>query len=179
MIITISSSHGAGASTVAKLLAKKLNYRHISGGKIWDEIALEKKTDVIGLNLLAEKDKKIDLELDNKIIELAKTQKNTILEASLSGWQCFKNKIPALKIWLTCPLKTRVERIAHREHKTYAQSLAETGRREQSEGQRFRQLYSIDTNDVSLYDLNIDSSRFSPEEIAEIIIKKVKTYGLN
>lgn len=174
MIITISSSHGAGASTVAKLLAKNLDYKHISAGELWDEIALEKKIDVVGLNLMAEKDNAIDLELDKKIIALAKSSKDTILEASLSGWQCFKNKIPALKIWLTCPLKTRIERIARREHKSYAKSLAETSQREISEARRFKRLYSIDTNDLSLYDLIIDSSRFTPEAIVEIIIKKIK-----
>ena len=56
MIITISGIAGSGKSTVAKLLAKKLNYNHYSIGEFMRDIAKEKNTSLLELSNLAETD---------------------------------------------------------------------------------------------------------------------------
>lgn len=171
--ITLSSLPGAGSSTLARGLASKLKIKRVDAGEIWDGMARERNTDVLGLNLIAEKDKSIDLGLDKKMLELAKESKGILLEGRIIGWLCHKNKIPAFKIWLRCPLEIRASRIAGREKKDYDQILKETKAREQSEAKRYKELYNIDINDFSIYDLVVDSARTKPDEIVRYILNKL------
>lgn len=174
MKITISSLPGAGSSTIARLLAKELNLGRIDAGEIWDEMAKKRALNVLQLNLLGEKDKSIDLELDKKILEYAKKSQDLILEGRLCGWLCYQNKISAFKIWLKCPLETRAQRIALREKTDFNKILKETKVREQSEAKRYKTYYNIDINNLSIYDLVIDSSSKTPDEIVRFIIDKIK-----
>lgn len=179
MKITISSLPGAGSSTIARLLAERLNIKRIDAGEIWDKIAAKRRTDLLGLSALAEKDKSIDLELDKKMLEYAKRNENLLLEGRLCGWQCYQNKIPAFKIWLKCPQDIRVKRVALREKQNFKKILKETQRREQSEEKRYKNYYNIDINDLSIYDLIVDSSKMKPDEIVRFILKKLKSKTLN
>ena len=45
--------------------------------------------------------------------------------------------------------------------------------RERSEARRYKNYYNINLKDKSIYDLVIDSGNKTPEEIVEIIIKKL------
>lgn len=174
MKITLSSLPGAGSSTVARLLAKKLKVKRIDAGEIWDKLAVKYKKDVLGLSKLAEKNRKIDFEVDKKMLKYAKSSKDLILEGRLCGWHCYKNKIEAFKIWLKCPFLFRVRRIAQREKQNFAKVLKETKRREKSEIKRYKRYYHIDINDLSIYDLIIDSRKMKPAAIVNYILKKLK-----
>lgn len=173
MRITISSLPGAGSSTIARLLAKKLHIKRIDAGEIWDKMAAERRTDLLGLSALAETNKLIDLELDKKMLEYAKRKENLLLEGRLCGWQCCQNKIPAFKIWLKCPQGVRAKRVALREKQNFKKILKETQQREQSEAKRYNKYYNIDINDLSIYDLVVDSSKMKPDEIVGCILKKL------
>ncbi|MEW6407291.1 MAG: (d)CMP kinase [Patescibacteria group bacterium] len=174
MKLTFSSLPGAGSSTVARLLAKKLRIKHVDAGEIWDKMAKERKIDLMGLTTLAEKDKSIDLELDKKMLGYAKDENDLILEGRLCGWQCYKNKIPAFKIWLKCHFDVRAKRLAAREKKALLEIFKETKKREESEAKRYKNYYDIDINDLSIYDLIIDSSKMTPGEIVGCILKNPK-----
>ena len=47
-------------------------------------------------------------------------------------------------------------------------------KREDSETTRYKKYYNIDVDDTSIYDVVIDSSDKTPDEITEIIIKEIK-----
>jgi len=175
MKISISSLPGAGSSTVARLLAKKLGIQRIDAGEIWDEIAKKYNSNVLDLNLEAEKNKSIDLKIDQKMLSYAKNKKDIILEGRLCGWLCHKNHIPVFKIWLKCPLSARSLRIAQREKNDFNKILKETKQREKSEAKRYKMYYNIDINDISIYDLVIDSLKMTPDEIVRFIVLKLKT----
>jgi cytidylate kinase len=53
--------------------------------------------------------------------------------------------------------------------------MDETSQREECERERYLKYYDIDIKDLSVYDLIIDSSKWNPEEISEIVQKAVKT----
>jgi cytidylate kinase len=80
-----------------------------------------------------------------------------------------------LRIWLKAPLDVRAGRIAKRENKPKALAMDETSQREECERERYLKYYDIDIKDLSVYDLIIDSSKWNPEEISEIVQKAVKT----
>ena len=98
MIVTISSMPAAGKSTVARMLAKKLNVNHYSAGDFQRQIAKEKGMTITQLGELEAKDKKLDLMVDQRTKEIAKKEKNVVFDAWLAPYA-----LPdSFKIFLTC-----------------------------------------------------------------------------
>ena len=79
-----------------------------------------------------------------------------------------------VKILLTADLQTRAERIVKRERGDINYRKKEILKREKSENLRYKKYYDIDMNETSIYDLIIDTSNKTPEEIVNIILNKIK-----
>ncbi len=169
MIITISGPPGSGKSTLSKILSVKLGMELISMGDVFRKCAEDRCMCLEEFGLLAKSDGNIDREIDEMQKKIAKEKDNIILEGRLSGFLVDAN----LKVWLKAPLEIRAQRIARRECKSVEKAMAETKEREQCERERYLNYYDIDINDLSVYDIVIDSSKWSPEEISEIAIKAV------
>ena len=114
----------------------------------------------------------VDIELD-KLQEKLLKKGNIILEGRLAGWIAHRSNIPAFKVYLQADEDTRVKRIIKREGGKFEEKRREMRERELSEAKRYREIYGIDIEDTSIYDLVIDSGAKSPEEIADLIISKV------
>jgi cytidylate kinase len=69
----------------------------------------------------------------------------------------------------------RADRVAQREGKSREQALQEMLAREASERKRYQEIYGIDLDDLSPYDLILDSSRWPPEAIVETLIHLMRT----
>lgn len=161
MIVAIAGPIGVGKSTVAKLLAQQLGYRYISGGEVFREIARQRGISVTKVNKLAERDPTLDHELDRRQRELAQRD-NCVVESRLSGWMVDAD----LKVWLKAPLLTRAQRVAAREGQPVKAAQADLAERERSEWARYKQLYGINVDDLSPYDLVIETAKWSAETIA-------------
>ena len=166
MRITISGLPGSGTTTVAKLLSEELSVELISAGELFRQIAEEKKLPLEQFNELAENNDDFDRQIDERQGEEAMKRENVIVEGRLSG---FFVPDADLKIWLKAPVEVRAKRIAHREAIAYEEALSAMNNRERSENKRYEQYYGIDLNDLSIYDLVIDSSRWSEMDIVEMI----------
>lgn len=173
MIITISGLSGSGKSTITKLLAKKLGYKYFDAGRAQRELAEEKGLSIIELNKLEEKGPQLDNLIDEKLLNQARNNENIILEGRISGWMCYQNNIKAFKIWIECPLDVRIQRVAGRESKNIETTTKETVFREKSENIRYKQYYNIDRNNLSIYDLVVDSNKNLPNKIVGIILNKL------
>lgn len=165
VVIAVSGPHGAGKTTVAKFLAKKLGLRYISAGEIFRKMAAEMNMSLEDFSKYAEKNKKIDEEIDRRTIEEAK-KGDVLVDARLAGWLL---ETADLKILLTAPLETRVRRIAEREGRSYDEVWRETVKREKSEEKRFKKFYGIDLLDYSPYDIVLNTERISIEKMKEIV----------
>lgn len=180
MIITISGKPGSGKSSVAKLIAKKLDCRHYSMGDLQKEIAEKRKISLLELGKLEEKDPSTDREIDQRQIKLGKEEDNFIIDSRL-GFHFIPNSV---KIFLTADLKTRANRIfkdkIRKEHNpTIKKTMQNLKTREQSEAKRFKKYYNLNPNDKKHYDLVIDSSKPTIEEVTEKIICHIKQKALN
>lgn len=176
MIITISGKAGSGKSTVAKLLAKKLGRKHYSIGDLMREMANEKGTSLIELNKLAEKDKKIDFELDNRLKELGKTKDNFIVDGRLTA---FFIPHAEARVFLDAKDYVRAKRIMldkrnDEKGKSVKAMLASIKKREESERKRYQKYYGVNYLDKNLYNLLIDTTNMTPQGIVSGIIKFVK-----
>lgn len=167
MIITISGPPGSGKSTLAKLLSARLGMELVSMGAIFRRQAQERCMSLEEFGMLAGRDESIDRELDEEQKRIAEEKDNIVLEGRLSGFLVDAD----LKVWLKAPAEVRAERIAKRENKSVSAATSEILEREQCERERYLNYYNIDIKDLSIYDLVIDSSKWSPEEIGEIVVK--------
>lgn len=178
MIITISGKAGSGKSTVAKLLAKKLNLKHYSMGDLMRQIAKEKNISLLELSNIAESDDTVDKELDKKQIELGKKEDNFIIDGRLTA---FFIPNAQLKVFLDCDDDERAKRIfkddREDEKNTHIDDTIEKiKQRESSERRRYRSYYNVDYYDKKLYDLIIDTTDLSVEEVLEQISENKKLY---
>lgn len=156
---------GVGKTTVASGLAARLGYRYISGGEMFREIARERGISVTDVNKLAERDPAFDHDLDRRQRELAHAAGDCVVESRLAGWMVD----PDLSVFLRAPVEVRAARVAGREGQPHDLALAELVERERSEWARYRTLYNIDVEDLSPYDLIIETTRWSAEAIVDAL----------
>ncbi|MFQ3283479.1 MAG: cytidylate kinase [Natronomonas sp.] len=176
MLITISGPAGSGKSTVAAGLAERLGSEHISGGDIFREVAAERDLTPLELNKLAEDEDSIDRDLDRRQRELAAERDDLVLESRLAGWMAGDHA--DFRIWLDAPLDIRAERIADREDKAVGTAREETVERADSEALRYQEYYDIDIDELDIYDLALNTARFSPGAVLDVVITAVEAYDI-
>lgn len=171
MLLTISGPSGSGKTTVANGLSQRLGFTHISAGEVFRELARERALSLEQLSKLAEKDPEIDQMVDTRQAELAQSHENVIVDGRLSGW-VLKGDVA---VWLKAPLDVRAERIARREDKDRAIALRETRTRDSSEAARYLAFYNIDTVNLDIYDLIIDTRHWDQFAVIDIITQAVRS----
>jgi len=174
MIITISGLHGTGKSTVGKILSKELGLNYYSTGQAFRDLAQEKNMSLEQFTDYVEENPEIDMELDQKIIDIAK-QGDVVIDSRLSGY--LLKELADFKILLTCPIETRIKRMADRDDSSFEEKLKETVIREKSELERFKRLYNINLENSEknrqLYDLIINTEKISARQVAKKILSAI------
>ena len=165
VLLTISGLPGSGTTTVSRLLSEKYGLEMVSAGEVFRSLAKEYGMNLAEFGALAESDDSIDLKIDERQKEIANTRNDIILEGRLAGHMAEK----AMKVWIKAPVDVRVERIVSRESGSFEDKLSETIEREASEAIRYKTIYDIDINNLSVYDLVIDSHKWDQFQIADII----------
>lgn len=175
MIITISGLHGTGKSSVGKKIAESLGIRYYSTGDAFRDLAEEKGMTLEDFSLYVEEHPEIDNELDDRVVEMGR-KGNIIVDAQLSAY--LLDDVADFKILLTCPLKVRVERMMTRDESDYDEKLKETLMRENSELERFKEMYNIDLSDADkaekLYDFVLSTEFTTVEEALEKVLEAIK-----
>ncbi len=166
MIITVAGLPGSGKSTLAKGLAKKLGFTHHSTGDIWRKIAKERNLTPLELNKLAEKAQEIDREVDRGTVELAKQEDNFVMDSRMA-WHFIPD---CVKIFVEVDLEKAAERIfkdmrsEEKENTSVEKTYEHLHKRMESEKKRYKELYNVDYQDRSNYDLVLNSTHDPIEE---------------
>ncbi|MBI4439231.1 cytidylate kinase family protein [Candidatus Woesearchaeota archaeon] len=171
MNITISGSPGSGKSTVADIVASKLGFRRESIGDLMRSLASMKGVSLLEISRLAESDRSIDLELDSMQRELGR--KDSLVVDSRLGFHFIPG---SFKVFLDVSPDEAGRRIfeakrrVERENSTLKDTVLNTARRKESELRRYAEFYGLNPFDMSNYDLVIDTTSLSPEEVAAAIV---------
>jgi cytidylate kinase len=174
MLLTVSGPAGSGKSTLAANLAEARGADHVSGGDIFRSLAEERGRTPLELNRQAETDDQIDRDLDRRLRETAREAENLVLESRLAGWMA--GEYADLRLWLDAPLSVRAARIAEREDKSVETAKEETRARAESEAHRYETYYGIDIEDLSIYDLVVNTARWSPDGCLDVALGAVEAY---
>jgi cytidylate kinase len=173
MLLTVSGPAGSGKSTTAAGLAEALDLEHVSGGDIFRELAAERDYTPVEFNELAEEDEEIDRDLDRRLYEIARDRDGLVLESRLAGWLA---PDADFRLWLDAPIDVRAARIADREEKSIVQAREETRRRERSERKRYADYYDIPIDDLSIYDLVVNTARWTAPDVLAILTTAIERY---
>jgi cytidylate kinase len=178
-IITLAGKLGSGKSTTAKLIVEELGFKHHSTGGLFREIAAAERMDVLQANLHAEVNSEadIDFQVDERQRIMGETEDNFVIDGRLA-WYFIPN---SFKVYLNLDARIGAERILadmdeerrQLEHVPedpieYAKLLDE---RRASESRRYLSLYGVDNHDPANFDLVIDTSHRTPEEVKDLIIE--------
>jgi cytidylate kinase len=170
MIITIGGLAGSGTTTAAEVLSKKLNIPFISTGKIFRQMAQEHGMTIFEFSKFAEDNTNIDIEIDKRQTDLANESGNLIVEGRLSAYFIDAD----LKIWMIAPFDVRANRICDRESKSIKLAKKEIKTRENSETLRYLDIHNLDIHNLDIYDLILNTDRFNPNSIVDIILTTLK-----
>jgi predicted cytidylate kinase len=170
MRITISGPPGSGKTTVCKLVADRLHLEVVVSGHIFRQMAKESARSLADFGRLCEEDPETDRKLDQRMVEIAQSKDDIILEGRLTAHMLTRQGIPALRVLMDADLDVRAARVAEREGGTLEQRRHEIVVREDCEAKRYRSFYDIDIRDRRVYDLIVDTTYLTPEQVAERII---------
>ena len=163
MLITIWWKAWSGKWTVSKLLAEKLWYKIIS---IWDmkrKLAVEMWINIIEFNKMwdnPENAKEFDLKYEEYQQNLKLTDNIILVDENIAWERIFKAERDTDK------------------HATKKHAINEVKERNLNDEERYKKLYDVDLWDSSNYNLVIDTSERTPEEILEIILEEFKIFKL-
>jgi CMP/dCMP kinase len=172
--ISISGDLGSGKSLLARRLETHLGCKLISVGVIQRKLAQKYGMGTTEFNKYMETHPEIDIECDNMVSEYGKSDEALILDSRLA-WHFVPQ---SFKIHLIVNKKIAAERIfndtvrENEKYQTVEEAILSNTERRESEVLRFKQQYGVDIDNLNNYNLVIDTSFATPDEIFNKVIEE-------
>lgn len=183
MIISFNGDEGSGKSTIAKKIAEAFGYPRYYMGQIFRDMAKKRGLTIVEYVKLGESNPKIDKEVDDYLLGLAKKESDFVIE-SRTAWHLIPN---SLKIYLKVDEKEGARRIFKQlkeEADSQRNELKEVfliedvfesiRRRRKTDDLRYKKYYGIDIRKPENYDLYLDTTKLSRDEVFEHVIEFIE-----
>lgn len=173
MHIAITGKLGSGKSTVAQLLSEKIGFETYSTGSVQRHAACEMGITTLELNRRMMSDPSFDHVIDDAVTSLSR-QRDHIIFDSRMAWHFAEN---AFRVFVSVDPDEAARRVfaAKRgdveKYDTVEEAKAALLKRGELERERFLSIYGVDYADPANYDLVVDSTNRTSDEVAEIIIR--------
>ncbi|MCW1301851.1 MAG: cytidylate kinase family protein [Candidatus Parvarchaeota archaeon] len=175
MIVIVSGPTASGKTTLAKGLATELNLSYLSGSSKLKELlklrALRtwESNEGIKAILFRLKNTEFDRKLDTEILKAIKRSDDMVVDSWTVPWLFKKGN--ALKIYVKAPIEIRALRVSERNGIKYKAALSFTKKKDELTARIYKKLYGIDVlNDVSPFDLVVDSSKLDIDNLRDICV---------
>jgi cytidylate kinase len=181
MIITISGQAGSGKTTVGRLLATKLGVNFYDIGTLRKMAAQKHGMTIEEYNTYGMTHPETDKDADAETIKLAKTVKSFVIQGRVAY-----HFIPSsIKVYLTIDPDVAAQRLSLDHHNPERNSKSKQANvkeirklsieRDASDRIRYKKIYGIENfANPKNYDLIIDTSHITAEQVAEKILSHSK-----
>ncbi|MEM3545820.1 MAG: cytidylate kinase family protein [Candidatus Bathyarchaeia archaeon] len=173
IVIAVSGLHGAGRSTQAKMIASEFKLRYVSAGSLFREYCTRERLNLGEASEKLRNDPTLDNYIDSRTREEA-SKGSVVLEGDLVAWMA--GEFADVKIFLTASDNVRFKRLAKREGKSIEEVAKETMQREANDRFRYSQFYGIDFQNLSIYDIVLNTDRLPAESIFRVLKTLIDEY---
>ena len=178
-IISISGDLASGKGTVSEILMDRLGHDIYRNGEYFRKLAKEYDMDLSEFTKYVEEHPEIDIEIENSAKKHALAHDNFIIDARL-GWYAVPE---SFKVYLKVHIDEAARRAFNDEKRKDLENYSSIEdhknaliERTNSENERYKALYGVDRTDMNNYDLVVDSTDKTPEEVASIIITEYEKW---
>ena len=180
MHITITGNLGSGKSTISKIIQEKYGFEIYSTGTIQRKLAEELGKSTLEMNRLMCNDKQYDNMIDDATTRTARENihKDIIFDSRLA-WN-FVEK--SFKVFVSVAIDEAAKRVFNdsrgdvEKYTSLEDTKNQLKARAQTENIRFKDMYDLEYFNFSNYNLIVDSSYNSSEEIAKIVMDEAKKF---
>ncbi|PIN99859.1 hypothetical protein COT72_04710 [archaeon CG10_big_fil_rev_8_21_14_0_10_43_11] len=176
VVIVISGDVGAGSTTVARALAKRLGLDHFSPGAYVKSQSNAKTETDKALDVLKSEQgmrKSFHARVDELQIQKAK-RGNIVIDGKLSFY--FLHGLADYRIWLACSKQTRVLRTIQRDGLTPDEAERKLALRERIDAFNFEKMYGIKLSKLKEEaDTSIDVSALETDMIVDKIMAFIRS----
>ena len=160
-IITIAGDHASGQGTLSNLLKERLGYEIYRNGQYVRKLANEMNMTIVEFQEYLNNHEELDREIENSAKNYAETHEESF------------------KIYLKVDLDVASKRVfndANRKDSEKFETIEEVKKqimyRHSEENARWFKTYGVHRDDMSNYDLVIDTTNMKPEEVCSLVIEK-------
>ncbi len=181
MLISITGRLGSGKSTVCGIMKERYGFEIFSTGTINREYARRLGISTLELNKRLNDDPSLDHEIDGTVTKLSEERKDDkLIFDSRMAWHFAKD---TFKIFLTIDAMEAARRVmlnqrGDEEHyETVEEACEKLVERSRVERDRFVDIYGVDYYDYNNFNIVIDTTSRTPEEVVAIIMENFEAYS--
>lgn len=175
LIMTVSGKPGSGTSTLVDLLSKNGGFDSVNGGDIFRQEAQRRKLSVEDFSRMCKENFEVDRSLDDALKDMILSENGpSIVESRLSGWWAYLAGVDCLRIWIAVSDEERARRIQSREGGNFDDVLESSQRRNSDDMERYRELYNINLDDMSPYNMIIEADNLDASEVFEMVNQELE-----
>ncbi len=178
-IISITGDLASGKTTVTRFLKEELGYEIYKNGERFREMAKENNMSVSEFGDYVNEHPEIDIELDNFARKFGEENDCFIIDARL-GFYTVPN---SFKVYLKVDQDEGARRAFNDPDRKQTENFATVEeykedmiKRYNGENERYIKLYGVNRADMNNYDLVVDTTNMTREEVKDAILKEYKRW---
>ncbi len=183
MLISITGKLGSGKSTVCNIMKDRYGFQIFSTGAIQREYARKLGITTLELNQRMDENPNLDKDIDDTVTRMSLEHKDeNLIFDSRMAWHFAKN---TFKIFLTIEPMEAARRVINNqrgEEERYTDindACEKLVERSRIERERFIEIYGVDYYDYNNFDIVVDTTSRTPDEIVALIMESYDKYMLD
>tara|TARA_B100001750_G_C15501020_1_gene597189 strand:+ start:1813 stop:2373 length:561 start_codon:yes stop_codon:yes gene_type:complete len=168
--LTVSGHPGSGTTTLVNEICRRKGWDSLNGGEVFRTSADERGVTLEEFSSLCDKESEVDKSLDQRLISAMLDENGPeVVESRLSGWWAYQHEILCIRLWLSVSIKERANRVVNREGGSHDDVVSRILERMESDQKRYKNLYEISLDDMTPYNMIIETDSLSATEVADMV----------